>query len=216
MFSKVRKASHLRQTPRRVPRQPRGRRRVSQLLDAAAGVIGSVGYDAATMSAIAVRAGAPIGSLYQFFPNKEAITQALRTEYGKHYEAKLKALEAEARGLRLEGVVARLVHLTVEFVESHPAFLALLDAPGNTRSPASLRRRLRARLEGCFQAVAPPVPQGKPELVAAVVLQLLKGMSHLFAEAPARQRRQLVREYQFLMHGYLAERLKTGLEDRKR
>ena len=91
MFQKVRSRSHFSQRPRRIPRQPRGRRRVSQLLDAAATVISSVGYDAATMTAIAAKAGAPIGSLYQFFPNKEAITHALRTEYGKHYEAKLTA-----------------------------------------------------------------------------------------------------------------------------
>jgi AcrR family transcriptional regulator len=90
MFQKVRSRSHFSQRPRRIPRQPRGRRRVSQLL-AAAAVIASVGYDAATMSAIAAKAVAPIGSLYQFFPNKVAITHALQTEYGKHYEAKLTA-----------------------------------------------------------------------------------------------------------------------------
>jgi AcrR family transcriptional regulator len=216
MFQKVRRRSHSSQRPRRIPRQTRGRRRVSQLLDAAAAVIASVGYDAATMSAIAAKAGAPIGSLYQFFPNKEAITHALRTEYGKHYEAKLTALEGEAGELRLDEVVGRLIHLTADFVESHPAFLALMDAPGNTRSPRSLRRRVRSRLAGCFHAVSPRIGRGKPALLAAVVLQLLKGMSHLFAEAPARQRRQLVREYQVVLHGYLAERLKTDFKGRQR
>ena len=215
MFQKLRRPSHFSQRPRRIPRQPRGRRRVTQLLDAAAAVIASVGYDAATMSAIATKAGAPIGSLYQFFPNKVAITHALQTEYGKHYEAKLTALEAEARDLRLEEVVGRLIHLTADFVESHPAFLALMGALGNTRSPLSLRRRLRSRLAGCFHAVSPRIGRGKPALLAAVALQLLKGMSHLFAEAPARQRRQLVREYQVVLHGYLAERLKSDRKGRQ-
>jgi AcrR family transcriptional regulator len=167
------------------------------------------------MTAIAAKAGAPIGSLYQFFPNKEAITHALRTEYGKHYEAELTALEAEARHLRLEEVVGRLIDLTADFVESHPAFLALMDAPGHTRSPVSLRRRLRLRLAGCFQAVSPRIGRGTAALSAAVALQLLKGMSHLFAEAPRRQRRQLMREYQVVLHGYLAERLKTNLKSRQ-
>ena len=214
MFLKVRRRSPLNQRPRRIPRQPRGRRRVSQLLDAAAAVISSVGYDAATMTAIAAKAGAPIGSLYQFFPNKEAITHALRTEYGKHYEAQLTALEAEARHLRLEQVVGRLIHLTADFVETHPAFVALMDAPGHTRSPASLRRRLHLRLAGCLQAVSPRIGRAKAALSAAVALQLLKGMSHLFAEAPLRQRRQVVREYQLVLNGYLAERLKTNLKGR--
>ena len=51
------------------------------LLEAAEAVIAEIGYEAATMSAIAERAGAAIGSLYQFFPSKACITQALRTEY---------------------------------------------------------------------------------------------------------------------------------------
>jgi AcrR family transcriptional regulator len=216
MFEKMRRRSRFSQSPRRIPRQPRGRRRVSQLLDAAAAVISSVGYDAATMTAIAAKAGAPIGSLYQFFPNKEAITHALRTEYGKHYEAELTSLEAEARQLRLEQVVGRLIQLTADFVESHPAFLALMDAPAHTKSPVSLRRKLRSRLAGCLHAVSPRIERGKAALSATVSLQLLKGMSHLFAEAPSRERRQLVREYQIVLHGYLAERLKTNPKGRQR
>src|SRR5579884_3736875 len=99
--------SRLRDEPRRIPRQARGERRVAELLKAAAGVIAEVGYEAATMSAIAERAGAPIGSLYQFFPNKQSITHALRTEYGRDFEARLAALEQQASGLSLEELVAR-------------------------------------------------------------------------------------------------------------
>ena len=56
-------------TPAR--RQARGERRIAQLLDAAADVIGDVGLADATTNAIAQRAGASPGSLYQFFMNKE-------------------------------------------------------------------------------------------------------------------------------------------------
>jgi AcrR family transcriptional regulator len=63
---------------RRVPQQDRGERRVAEVLEAAARVIGERGYDAATMTEIAERAGASIGALYQYFPNKEAIARALR------------------------------------------------------------------------------------------------------------------------------------------
>src|SRR5689334_19652309 len=73
-------------SPRRKPRQKRGERRVADLVSAAAGEFAEVGYDAATMSAIARRAGASIGSLYQFFPNKESLARALRTQYAQEYE----------------------------------------------------------------------------------------------------------------------------------
>src|ERR1700685_2295481 len=109
--------------PRRLPQQSRGRRRVDALLDAAASEIGDAGYEAATMCAIATRAGASIGSLYQFFPNKVAITQALRARYGDEFEQMWAPLTDEAKHLSLEQLVIRLVDSTVLFVERHPAFL---------------------------------------------------------------------------------------------
>lgn len=57
--------------PRR--RQARGERRIAQLLEAAASVFCSTGYTAASTNAIAREAGVSPGTLYQFFPNKEAI-----------------------------------------------------------------------------------------------------------------------------------------------
>src|SRR5437660_11097229 len=66
---------------RRRPRQERGERRIDKILKAAAFVFAKVGYEAATTNAIARQAGTSIGSLYQFFPNKEAILHALAGRY---------------------------------------------------------------------------------------------------------------------------------------
>ena len=71
---------------RRVPRQERAEQRVAELLDAAASELAEVGYDAATMKAIAIRAGASIGAAYQYFPNKEALVSALRERYAIEME----------------------------------------------------------------------------------------------------------------------------------
>ncbi|CAM5687002.1 TetR family transcriptional regulator [Streptomyces purpurascens] len=57
--------------PRR--RQARGERRITQLLEAAATVFATTGYTAASTNAIAREAGVSPGTLYEFFPNKEAI-----------------------------------------------------------------------------------------------------------------------------------------------
>lgn len=66
---------------RRVPQQDRGPRRVEKILHAAAQLFAEVSYDAATTNAIAARAKTSVGSLYQFFPPKEAILQTLATRY---------------------------------------------------------------------------------------------------------------------------------------
>jgi AcrR family transcriptional regulator len=72
-----RKASSL----RRHPKQQRGKERVEKILDAAAAVFDEVGYEAATTHLIAAKAGTAIGSLYQFFPDKAAIFNAMELRH---------------------------------------------------------------------------------------------------------------------------------------
>ncbi|GLW98351.1 TetR family transcriptional regulator [Microtetraspora sp. NBRC 16547] len=62
---------------RRRPSQRRSARRVERMLDACAELLDEIGYEALTTTRIAERAGVAIGSVYQFFPDKHAISQAL-------------------------------------------------------------------------------------------------------------------------------------------
>jgi AcrR family transcriptional regulator len=62
---------------RRVPTQERSKKRVEAILDAAAQIFVDVGYDNATVDAIAEQAETSVGSIYQFFPNKQALFEAL-------------------------------------------------------------------------------------------------------------------------------------------
>src|SRR3954463_8828984 len=62
---------------RRVPVQGRSVARVNRMLDACAQLVDEVGYDGLTTTLLAERPGVAIGSVYQFFPDKRAIVQAL-------------------------------------------------------------------------------------------------------------------------------------------
>src|SRR5829696_3178029 len=62
---------------RREPVQRRSAARVSSILDACATLLDEFDYDELTTSKIAERACVPIGSLYQYFPDKRAVVQAL-------------------------------------------------------------------------------------------------------------------------------------------
>ncbi len=64
---------------RRRPVQQRSAARVERMLEACALLIDEVGYDGVTTTLIAERAGVAVGSLYQFFPDKRAVIQALTT-----------------------------------------------------------------------------------------------------------------------------------------
>ena len=78
----------------RAPLEPQrdvGRQRVAELLQAAAAVFQERGFEAATMAEIAARADAKIGSLYRFFPNKDAVADALMRRYAEALQAEYDA-----------------------------------------------------------------------------------------------------------------------------
>lgn len=192
---------------RRIPRQQRGERRVAELLDAAAFVIAETGYEAATMSGIAERAGASIGSLYQFFPNKESVAQALRIRYSRQFDALCGSLFREARTVNLDGLVRHLITMMISFADGHPAFLALMDAPASTRTPAAIRRAIRGRFAQMFLARRPRMSRMKADQLAAVTLKLLKGMNELYAESAPRVKRQCIQEFNAVLVSYLNSRI---------
>jgi AcrR family transcriptional regulator len=198
--------SHSITAPRRVPCQERGERRVAALLNAAGSVIADVGYEAATMSEIASRAGACIGSLYQFFPNKQSLTQALRAQYGKEFQNTWESLEEHAASLTVEQLVAQLIETAIDFIGAHPAFLALLDAPSSTRN-ASVRNGLRQILARIFLVQKPSMSAPKAMRIATVSLQLIKGMNQLYAESDTTLRKPLVQEFKTALNCYLTFRL---------
>ena len=63
--------------PRKTAHQERAARTVDAILEGAAHILETLGFEGYTTNAIAERAGVSIGSLYQYFPNKDAVTVAL-------------------------------------------------------------------------------------------------------------------------------------------
>ena len=79
-------------TPRKTPRQQRSQETYEAILDAAAQLFERLGYAAATTNKIAERAGVSIGSLYQYFPNKDALLYALGERHVRDLSVRLEAL----------------------------------------------------------------------------------------------------------------------------
>ncbi|HQR04506.1 MAG: TetR/AcrR family transcriptional regulator [Proteobacteria bacterium] len=65
---------------RKVPRQQRSRMLVDSILEAARQLLSERGADGVTARAVALRTGVSIGSLYQYFPNRDAILARLMDE----------------------------------------------------------------------------------------------------------------------------------------
>jgi AcrR family transcriptional regulator len=100
---------------RRQPKQQRSKDRVESILDAAAAVFDRVGYDAATTHLIAIEAGTAIGSLYQFFPDKAAIFNAMEL---RHWE-RVRAMWAQTDVAAVAQLPLRqMIHLLVAGVSA--------------------------------------------------------------------------------------------------
>ncbi len=82
---------------RRVPVQGRSVARVARMLDACAELVDEMGYEALTTTLLAERAGVAIGSIYQFFPDKRAVVQALTLRNLEAYLSRITARFADSQ-----------------------------------------------------------------------------------------------------------------------
>ena len=192
---------------RRIPQQQRGERRVAELLEAAAAEFAKVGYDAATMKAIAKRAGASIGAVYQYFPNKEAVVSALLIRYVNEMEQRWTQLEEATAGLSVKERTVRFIDMMIRFMEEHPAYVTVIGAPTDSKRNKKTRDRVVERLANVFRTRRPGVSLEQAYRVAYVSLQIIKGMNALYAEAKPQERLEIVKEYKVALAAYLEERL---------
>ncbi|MFO0213631.1 MAG: TetR/AcrR family transcriptional regulator, partial [Pseudanabaena sp.] len=108
---------------RRKPQQARSQERVNRILDVAEHLFASQGYAATTTNAIATHAEVPIGSLYQFFPDKAAILKAMALRYAEKLHQELAVVdEAELAALSLADYVNHLIDTTDHFFSKNPTY----------------------------------------------------------------------------------------------
>jgi AcrR family transcriptional regulator len=191
----------------RLPKRARGKQRVAALLQAAAAVFAEKGYEAATMTEIAARAGAPIGSLYQFFPVKEALADTLVQNYAAMLEADLTALETRAAGIDVQTLAEGLFGLLRAHPRERVAALPLAEArmDEHTRR-VTFRHMLRKHIAAILRARDPSLPIDAARDMAVVVLQLMKAANSLSDEQALPGRSAALRELQSLATHYLERR----------
>ncbi|GGN54450.1 TetR family transcriptional regulator [Streptomyces albiflavescens] len=193
--------------PRR--RQARGERRIAQLLEAAASVFCTTGYTAASTNAIAREAGVSPGTLYQFFPNKEAIA----IELGDRLIHEMRATYGEALApvdpaTPLEEAVGAAVDRFIAFNCDHPVFFALMhgpDIPGRiTEEHDDLHATLVSRIEALLSSLLPDTPAAEVTRTAHVCLGMYKAGLELVLAHEGAEREAYVRELKNILFRYLA------------
>ncbi|NHO54434.1 TetR family transcriptional regulator [Acetobacter estunensis] len=159
------------------PRRAVGRQRVAELLAAASDLMAEHGYEATTMAEIASKAGAKIGSLYRFFPNKEAVGEALLQQHMAIVHDEYEALEKRAADLSPEELADILIDLLAVLYPRVKSLPALMEAhTDRTEIRDRSRQQALAGISAALRVCAPGLDEQTAGDIAAVVLNNMKVM----------------------------------------
>jgi AcrR family transcriptional regulator len=101
-------------TARKTASQERSKATVDALLDATARILVREGYDRASTNKIAIAAGVSIGSLYQYFPSKEALVAAVIERHVEEMMAVVRTSLVRVATLPLAGAARELVRVMID------------------------------------------------------------------------------------------------------
>jgi len=198
-------------TPRKRPRQRRARETVDAILEAAAQVFGEAGYGEVTTNRIAERAGVSIGSLYQYFPNKNALLVALverEVEQGiEHMAAWIGRAQRgdEDLGPLLEAFVEAMLELHRGSPDLHRI---LFEEAAHPPELHECTLRLEGTLAHGWEAILrgrPDVRVADPDTAAHFLVQTAEALTHRFVQQGLHELsgEGFVRELTALLHRYL-------------
>jgi AcrR family transcriptional regulator len=196
-------------TPRRRPSQERSRDRVERILDATAALLGSTAVDKITTAAIAEEAGVPIGSVYQYFPNKLAVLAELARRVMEQVDLKTASLIAEDFGvLPWDQAIDRAIDATMQGYAEQPGYLQLLL---NLRPTPEFRiitdesnERVAAML-AVHPALQALIPADRIELVTRAAVQAVNALQDwALSTADPDLANRIIGEMKTLLKGYLA------------
>jgi AcrR family transcriptional regulator len=185
---------------RRRPTQQRSIERVGRLLDAAAALIAEGGADGLKMSEVARRAGAPIGSLYQYFPDKSALIHGLAERY---FEAGRRCIEEGLAAARTVEALTRafcdLVDVYADLFQRDPAMAqvraGVLADPTLAALEVADVRQSGALLAAALARVKPQADRTRLERHALVLMQAGESTMRLAQSLPAAEGAAVIAAY---------------------
>ena len=196
-------------SPRKKPSQERSRDRVERILDATGALLGEMPVDKITTAAIAEKAGVPIGSVYQYFPNKLAVLAELARRVMEKVDLTTASLIAEDFGvLPWDQAIDRAIDATMQGYAAQPGYIQLLlsirPTPefGAITDESNERVAAMLALHPALQAV---IPADRIQLVTRSAIRAVNSLQDwaLSVDDPGLAD-EIIGEMKTLLKGYLA------------
>lgn len=161
--------------PRRRPAQRRSQETVEVILRATAHILSRDGIEALTTNRVAERAGVSIGSLYQYFPDKDALVAEIRRRYEDAFRDRMVALTRDLHGRPLPAAIAQCVRELIAIHADDPRLHNAVSAAG---IDAGERRLLHQLATTWLEARRADVRRPNHVLAAAVALDAAESLIH--------------------------------------
>jgi AcrR family transcriptional regulator len=191
---------------RRVPRQERSRRRVEDLLDAAARLVVERGVEALTTRDIAEAAEVPVASLYQYFADKEDVLLALAQRDMDEMDTQVAADLATLETLSMWTLVRTTMSAYVEVYRRRPAFVEIYLRGRTNVAVHRFGREHNARTAAMLRDFAVEAGIADPDLKPDVALLAVEVGDRVFQLAYEHDRsgnRKVVEEGMVMVSAYL-------------
>ncbi len=191
--------------------QARSRERLRRVLDAADEVLAAEGPSAFTTTRLAEVAGVSIGSIYRFFPDKEAIVEALAVRYWSDFEDLVAGVAEADEAQPLDDPVGAVVDVLIAGFRARPGFLGLWFGGLRTEQVRDATRPTRTAIARSIERILhhhwPNAPA--PTRLRVAEMAVLAG-DGLLREAFRRDRSGdgvVLTESKHMLRAYIAEQL---------
>ena len=189
----------------RKPRQARSLARVNRILDVAETMFIEEGYGSTTTKAIAAQAKVPIGSLYQFFPDKAAILQALAERYSELLQQRFQAFDTdEMARCPLVEYVSIITEGVDQFFSDYPGYYAIFMEVQSVLPEVedATDSELIQNMAKLFMKRDSSLKSEDYEAIAFVTVKAMGNLQWLSLGQPPRFRQRLVEEVKRLTFHY--------------
>jgi len=168
--------------PRKAPRQQRSQHMVEAILEATARILAERGYAGTNTNLVAARAGVSVGSVYQYFPNKDALLTALHERHARQMHDAVDTVLVAPAGVSLRVQLGAIVRAWLLAHRREPALhrvlekeFAFFDAPAeDSAADNDIARRMRALLE----AYRGEIGIDDLDLATWIVLRMMESLVH--------------------------------------
>ncbi len=161
-------------SPRKLPKQDRARATVEAVIEATARILSKEGRSRLSTNRVAALAGVSVGSLYQYFPNKEALVAELRRRYDRRFMDRMTGEVARFGALPLRDAVRAFMRFMIEIHAEDPRLHNELAAAVPDFEREYLEKFVLAYLETRRDEIRP----ADLELATYVCLQVGEAVTH--------------------------------------